>query len=152
MIVRFDTRGLGCDEIAAGDVVYLRDASGAGRRTAERLVEHEPRAVIRDGNLSVVADAVLFERSVPVVPVEDVPVREVDELAIVDEGTLDSAWKGNCLGRPGRTRTELLSQDPVGSHNGGRWTAQRRWCQHAALPDGEGSAHRNLTAMPACRC
>ena len=30
--------------IAAGDVVYLRDASGAGRRTAERLAEAEPRA------------------------------------------------------------------------------------------------------------
>jgi len=99
--------------IAAGDVVYLRDASGAGRRTAERLVEHEPRAVIRDGNLSDVADAVLFERSIPVVPVEDVPVREVDELAIVDEGALEDAiddWHDRAEERARQEKAERLDR------------------------------------------
>ncbi|MUW15027.1 DUF460 domain-containing protein [Halorubrum sp. CBA1125] len=78
--------------LVAGDVVYLRDASGAGRRTAERLAETEPRAVIRgDGNLSEVADEVLFDRDVPVVPDDAVPVREVDELAVASEEDLEAA-------------------------------------------------------------
>ncbi|WP_418285665.1 DUF460 domain-containing protein [Halorubrum sp. DTA46] len=77
--------------LVTGDVVYLRDASGAGRRTAERLAETEPRAVIRDGNLSDVADQVLFDHDVPVVPVDAVPVREVDELAVASEEDLETA-------------------------------------------------------------
>ncbi|SNR53373.1 DUF460 domain-containing protein [Halorubrum vacuolatum] len=99
--------------IAAGDVVYLRDASGAGRRTAERLADHEPRAVIRDGNLSDDADAVLFERSIPVVPVEDVPVREVDELAIVDEAALETAideWHERAAERAREEKAERLDR------------------------------------------
>jgi len=99
--------------IAAGDVVYLRDASGAGRRTAERLAEHEPRAVIRDGNLSDVADAVLFERSVPVVPIDDVPVREIDELAVADEAELESAiddWHDRAEARARAEKAERLDR------------------------------------------
>ncbi len=77
--------------LAAGDVVYLRDASGAGRRTAERLADTDPRAVIRDGNLSDVADQVLFDHGIPVVPVAAVSVREVDELAVASEEELIAA-------------------------------------------------------------
>ena len=77
--------------LVAGDVVYLRDASGAGRRTAERLASAEPRAVIRDGNLSEVADQVLFDHDVPVVPADAVSVREVDELAVAAEADVEAA-------------------------------------------------------------
>jgi len=77
--------------LVAGDVVYLRDASGAGRRTAERLASTEPRAVIRDGNLSEVADQVLFDHDVPVVPADAVSVREVDELAVAAEADVEAA-------------------------------------------------------------
>ena len=77
--------------LVAGDVVYLRDASGAGRRTAERLASTEPRAVIRDGNLSEVADQVLFDHDVPVVPADMVSVREVDELAVAAEADVETA-------------------------------------------------------------
>jgi len=77
--------------LVAGDVVYLRDASGAGRRTAERLASTEPRAVIRDGNLSEVADQVLFDHDVPVVPADAVSVREVDELAVAAEADVETA-------------------------------------------------------------
>ena len=77
--------------LVAGDVIYLRDASGAGRRTAERLASTEPRAVIRDGNLSEVADQVLFDHDVPVVPVDGVSVREVDELAVAPEADVEAA-------------------------------------------------------------
>ncbi|WP_313693025.1 DUF460 domain-containing protein [Halorarum halobium] len=76
--------------LAAGDVVYLRDASGAGRATAERLADVEPRAVLRSGGLSDAADAVLFEHEVPVGPAADVQVQEVDELAVARESDVEA--------------------------------------------------------------
>ena len=99
--------------LVAGDVVYLRDASGAGRRTAERLADVEPRAVIRDGNLSDVADQVLFDHAVPVVPVDAVPVREVDELAVADEAKLTAAvddWEARAERRRRDEKAERLDR------------------------------------------
>ena len=76
--------------IASGDVVYLRDASGAGRRTAELLASLGPRVVLRSGGLSDAADEVLFEQSVPVGPADDVTIREVDELALASEPDVEA--------------------------------------------------------------
>ncbi|MFC6765753.1 DUF460 domain-containing protein, partial [Natrinema soli] len=45
--------------IASGDVVSIRDASGAGRSTAELLAEFDPRIVLKDGGLSEIADEIL---------------------------------------------------------------------------------------------
>ncbi len=77
--------------LAPGDVIYLRDASGAGKRTAERLLEFEPRLVIRDGGLSDVADRLLFEADIPVAPAEYVTIQEVDELAVAREADVEAA-------------------------------------------------------------
>ncbi|MFC6753388.1 DUF460 domain-containing protein [Halorubrum tibetense] len=99
--------------LVRGDVVYLRDASGAGRRTAERLAGTEPHAVIRDGNLSDVADQVLFDHGIPVVPVDAVPVREVDELAVADESALDAAiddWESRAERRRRDEKAERLDR------------------------------------------
>jgi hypothetical protein len=112
--------------LVAGDVVYLRDASGAGRRTAERLAETDPRAVIRDGNLSEVADQVLFDHDVPVVPVDAVPVREVDELAVADEATLEAAidgWENRAERRQKAEKQEHLDQI-ISEHRAGRTLPQ----------------------------
>ncbi|WP_232686917.1 DUF460 domain-containing protein [Halobacterium zhouii] len=76
--------------IASGDVVYLRDASGAGERTAELLAEFEPRVVLRSGGISDAADEVLFEHEIPVGPADDVPIREVDELAVAEEADVQA--------------------------------------------------------------
>ena len=109
--------------LVAGDVVYLRDPSGAGRRTAERLAETEPRAVIRgEGNLSDVADAVLFERSVPVVPADAVPVREVDELAVASEEALADAvddWEERAEERRRDEKAERIDRI-ISEHRAGR--------------------------------
>ncbi|MFC6890110.1 DUF460 domain-containing protein [Halorubrum trueperi] len=108
--------------LVANDVVYLRDASGAGRRTAERLAETEPRAVIRDGNLSEVADQVLFDHDVPVVPVDAVPVREVDELAVADEAELAAAvddWTNRAERRQKAEKREHLDRI-ISEHRAGR--------------------------------
>ena len=109
--------------LVAGDVVYLRDASGAGRRTAERLAEAEPRAVIRgEGNLSDVADEVLFERAIPVVPGDAVPVREVDELAVASEEDLTAAveeWEERAEERRRDEKAERIDRI-ISEHRAGR--------------------------------
>jgi predicted RNase H-like nuclease (RuvC/YqgF family) len=76
--------------LAEDDVVYLRDASGAGRSTAELLVDVSPRVVLKDGGLSDVADEVLFAHDVPVGPADDVTIQEVDELAVARESDVEA--------------------------------------------------------------
>ena len=99
--------------IASGDVVYLRDASGAGRTTAERLAEFDPRVVVRSGNLSDVADEVLFEAEVPVAPADDVTIQEIDELAIAPESEIADAieaWEERAEERRKENRESMVDQ------------------------------------------
>ncbi|MFC7228127.1 DUF460 domain-containing protein [Salinirubellus salinus] len=76
--------------LARDDVVYLRDASGAGRETAEMLAAVEPKVVLRAGNLSEQADDVLFDHEIPVGPADDVTIQEVDELAVAHESEVEA--------------------------------------------------------------
>ncbi|MFD1586077.1 DUF460 domain-containing protein [Halorientalis brevis] len=77
--------------LAEGDVIYLRDASGAGRSTAQKLADVNPRVVLKDGGLSEMADDLLFEHDVPVGPAADVTIQEVDELAVARESEVEAA-------------------------------------------------------------
>ncbi|UWG48966.1 putative nuclease of RNase H fold, RuvC/YqgF family [Halanaeroarchaeum sp. HSR-CO] len=98
--------------IARGDVVFLRDASGAGRRTAEQLVEYEPRLVVRNGGgLSDVADQVLFEHEIPVAPADDITIQEVDELAVARETDVEeaiAAWERRAEERKREQNAEMV--------------------------------------------
>nr|WP_247010229.1 DUF460 domain-containing protein [Halorientalis litorea] len=77
--------------LAEADVVYLRDGSGAGRSTAERLAAVNPRVVLRaGGSLSEAADDVLFEHDIPVGPADDVAMQEVDALAVARESDVET--------------------------------------------------------------
>ncbi|QOS10299.1 DUF460 domain protein [Haloferax gibbonsii] len=99
--------------IAAGDVVYLRDASGAGRTTAERLAEFDPKVVLRSGNLSEVADEVLFEADIPVAPADGVTIQEIDELAVAKESEVESAiadWESRAEERQKEQQKEMVDQ------------------------------------------
>jgi predicted RNase H-like nuclease (RuvC/YqgF family) len=99
--------------LAAGDVVYLRDASGAGRSTAQRLAATDPRLVLREGNLSEVADEVLFDHGVPVAPADDVTVQEVDELAVARESEVEAAiedWERRADERSKERKSEMVDQ------------------------------------------
>jgi hypothetical protein len=99
--------------LAADDVVYLRDASGAGRSTAERLAATEPRIVLRDGNLSAVADEVLFDAAVPVAPADDVTIQEVDDLAVARESEVEDAvadWERRAEERSRERKAEMVDQ------------------------------------------
>ena len=99
--------------IAPGDVVYLRDASGAGRSTARLLASKEPRVVLRDGGLSEQADQVLFENEVPVGPANDVAIREVDELAVTKESDVEAVideWEERAEERRRERKAEELDR------------------------------------------
>jgi len=99
--------------IAPGDIVYLRDASGAGRSTARLLASKEPRVVLRDGGLSEQADQVLFENEVPVGPADDVAIREVDELAVTKESDVEAVideWEERAEERRRERKAEELDR------------------------------------------
>jgi hypothetical protein len=107
--------------IASGDVVYLRDASGAGRSTAELLADLEPRVVLREGGLSEVADEVLFDRGIPVGPADDVAMQEVDELAVARESDVEAVvddWAERAEERE-RERKEAMVDQIISEHRAG---------------------------------
>jgi hypothetical protein len=100
--------------LATGDVVYLRDSSGAGRSTAERLAEVDPKVVLTgEGGLSDVADRVLFENGIPVGPADDVTIQEVDELAVTREREVEGViedWEERAEERRKEQKTEQLDR------------------------------------------
>ncbi|WP_210409009.1 DUF460 domain-containing protein [Halorhabdus rudnickae] len=111
--------------LAEGDIVLFRDATGAGRSTAERLAELDPRLVLRTGGLTDVSDEVLFEEGVPVAPADSVTVQEVDELAVAREREVEAAieeWREYRRERE-KARTEemvdkLISEHRASGHGG----------------------------------
>ncbi|MFB6106727.1 MAG: DUF460 domain-containing protein [Halobacteriaceae archaeon] len=99
--------------LATDDVLLLRDASGAGRSTAEKLASVDPRVVLKRGGLSEVADEVLFEAAVPVGPADDVTVREVDELAVARESEVEAVvedWADRAEQRRKARKAEMVDQ------------------------------------------
>ncbi len=99
--------------LAEGDVVYLRDASGAGRSTAERLADIGPRVVLKAGGISDVADEVLFDRDVPVGPADEVSIQEIDELAVARESEVEAViddWHDRAEERQKEEKAEQLDQ------------------------------------------
>ena len=108
--------------IAAGDVVYLRDASGAGRSTADLLAEFDPRVVLRSGGLSDAADQVLFDNEIPVGSADDVRIREVDELALASEPDVEAVvddWDERKVERD-REQKESMVDSIISEHRADR--------------------------------
>jgi predicted RNase H-like nuclease (RuvC/YqgF family) len=108
--------------LVAGDVVYLRDAGGAGPSTADMLVETDPRVVLKNGGLSDAADRILFENDVPVGPAEDVAIQEVDELAVAREDDVETViedWEHRAEQRR-RDRTADMVDRLISEHRAGR--------------------------------
>ncbi len=99
--------------LAEDDVILLRDASGAGRSTADRLADVNPRVVLRNGRLSDMADRVLFEQDIPVAPADLVTVQEVDELAVAREADVEEAiadWERRAEAREREQRAEMVDK------------------------------------------
>ncbi|MDQ2050210.1 DUF460 domain-containing protein [Natronolimnohabitans sp. A-GB9] len=107
--------------IAPGDVVYLRDASGAGKSTAELLAEFEPRVVLKEGGLSEIADEILFDAEIPVGPADDVAMQEVDELAVAREDDVEAViddWHERAKERE-RDRKAAMVDQLISEHRAG---------------------------------
>jgi predicted RNase H-like nuclease (RuvC/YqgF family) len=107
--------------LSRDEVILFRDASGAGRSTAERLVAIEPRLVLRQGGLADVADEVLFEADVPVAPAELVDVQEIDDLAVASEAEVEAAiadWEERAAERE-RTRQAEMVDRLISEHRAG---------------------------------
>jgi predicted RNase H-like nuclease (RuvC/YqgF family) len=99
--------------LARDDIIMFRDATGAGKSTARRLAEIEPRLVLRNGGLSDASDEVLFEERVPVADAELVTVQEVDELAVARENEVEDAieqWNEWVEDRKEERNKELVDQ------------------------------------------
>ncbi|MFC7235363.1 DUF460 domain-containing protein [Halosegnis marinus] len=108
--------------LAEGDVVYLRDASGAGRSTAELLADIEPRVVLKDGTLSEQAREVLHERDVPYGPAEGVTIQEIDELAVAKESAVEAVvadWAERAEERA-QAETESMVDELISEHRAER--------------------------------
>jgi predicted RNase H-like nuclease (RuvC/YqgF family) len=109
-------------ELAPGDVIYLRDASGAGRSTAETLVERDPRLVLKEGGLSEVAREILFDHEIPTAPAEDVTIEELDELAVARENEVEAAidgWRERAEERR-REQNESMVDELISEHRADR--------------------------------
>ncbi|AEM58469.1 hypothetical protein HISP_14700 [Haloarcula hispanica N601] len=108
------------------DIVMFRDASGAGRSTAQQLADIDPKLVLRNGNLSDIADQVLFDNEVPVAPAELVTVQEVDELAVAREGEIEAAiedWEERAADRRKEQNAEMVDQI-ISEHRADRPTSE----------------------------
>jgi len=107
--------------LAEDDVIYLRNAGGAGPATAELLVETDPRVVLKNGGLSEAADEILFEHSIPVGPADEVAIREVDELAVAREDDVEAViedWERRASERE-RDRTQEMVDRVISEHRAG---------------------------------
>jgi len=99
--------------LAEDDVVLFRDASGAGASTADRLVDVDPKVVLRNGGLSDIADEILFKHDVPVAPADLVTVQEVDELAVAREEEVEAAiedWERRAVERERERNAEMVDR------------------------------------------
>jgi len=99
--------------LAEDDVILLRDASGAGRSTAELLADIDPQIVLRNGSLSDMADRILFEQEIPVAPADLVTIQEVDELAVARESEIEEAiddWEERAEKRERQQSAEMVDR------------------------------------------
>jgi len=112
--------------LAEDDVLLLRDASGAGRSSAELLAEIDPRIVLKNGTLSEQAREVLHTESVPYGPAEGVTIREIDELAVADESEVETVldgWREDEAERQ-QEQTESMVEELISEHRADRQTEQ----------------------------
>lgn len=99
--------------LAPDDVLYLRDASGAGRTSAEYLVDFEPRAIIKSGGLSETAEDILFAAEIPFGDRSAVPLQEVDDLIVTREEAVEAlirGWESRAAARERQAKAQLVDQ------------------------------------------
>ncbi|MEM4446919.1 MAG: DUF460 domain-containing protein [Candidatus Jordarchaeales archaeon] len=76
--------------INKGDIILLLDGSGGGKATANMLIEKGIKAVISKTAMSHLALEAFLEANIPVFFSDEVPVKEIDDFAVVDKKEFDS--------------------------------------------------------------
>lgn len=99
--------------LVTGDVLLLRDATGAGSAAASRLAKIEPRVILKHGGLSDAADAVLFDAGIPIGDADTVRIREIDDLAVANANDVSAVienWRDLAAERRRQERASLVDQ------------------------------------------
>lgn len=107
--------------LSKGDVILLRDASGAGPKTARKLADSSPKAILKHGGLSDSADEILFEAGVPVGSAEEVTIQEIDELAVARESEVEAVideWHDRAEERRREQNASMVDQ-VISEHRAG---------------------------------
>ena len=97
--------------IAKGDVILLRDASGGGPHTADLLIDMEVEAVITGTEMAPPVRDHFTDRDVPVLSAEEVPVRKIAGVVLIDPLDLKEAkarWAEHKKIRTAKKKTEWL--------------------------------------------
>lgn len=79
--------------IRKDDILYIRDSSGGGASTALALCERRIKALITDTDMSHTSQERLTSCGIAIFSTEEVPVKEVDEYAVIDRDTFDAAYQ-----------------------------------------------------------
>jgi predicted RNase H-like nuclease (RuvC/YqgF family) len=104
---------LECDRkfgIKAGDVIFIREAGG-GMEAASMLIERGVKALIRGTPMSHLAEEKFLKAGVPVLSMDEVPLKFVDGYAVLDPDRLEAAikrWKEEAADLEKRSREERL--------------------------------------------
>jgi len=86
---REDIEKLEREGIERGDVIYIENVSGAGKATAEILVNHGIRAIIAKGDMSHLAREVFEREKIPIIPADRMEIKVFDEFALVRSSELE---------------------------------------------------------------
>ncbi len=74
-----------------GDLVLLQDASGGGRSAADLLIEKGIEAVITDSEMVPAVREHFYEKGIPVLSSQELPVQLIDNLPFVRPADVDAA-------------------------------------------------------------
>jgi predicted RNase H-like nuclease (RuvC/YqgF family) len=97
--------------LAEGDLVFLEDASGGGKSTAELIKETGIAAVISDDEMAPALQEYFLDLGVPVFSGRELPVQRIDGLPFVRPEDVESAqmlWTEQMKARQVRLQAEKL--------------------------------------------
>ncbi len=97
--------------LAEGDLVFLEDASGGGKSTAELIKETGIAAVTTDGEMAPALQEYFLDLGVPVFSSRELPVQRIDGLPFVRPEDVEAAqmrWAEQMKARQARLQAEKL--------------------------------------------
>jgi predicted RNase H-like nuclease (RuvC/YqgF family) len=97
--------------VGQGDLVFLVDASGGGKNTAELLAEQGIAGVITDSDMVPAVREHFLDRGIPVFSSKELPVQRIDGLPFVRPEDVDAAqarWEDQMKARQAKRQAERL--------------------------------------------